>query len=463
MISSEVGAEGLDFQFADTLFNYDLPWNPMRVEQRIGRIDRIGQQSPSIDIINLIAEDTIEERVYERLYERLGIIKSTLGDFEPILGEIIRDIELALVNPNLTKQQQDDELDRSVLAAEQRKAIAEKLEREAPGLIAHGDSILQRINEAQAPHKRLTSNDLRDYIAGVLVPAYKGTSIEPLSDVDIEAYKIRLSATADVEFNQFRTARARRYPTRLSRDGTTGVRAVFGSNPEPSKYRAIEAIPMTHPLSRFSAELLDKRQLGLNAKPVTAFETPNRVTWNVPADRYVFLIERWSIEGIVPVDKLAFAACSFDGTTFLDEDDAERVLLEGLTSEPRMTHLAREECEQAHALAASELASLLDEKRRDFEDAEAARHFDLVSTQKALIEEHRKRETSKYKKRISDLEFSSNLKRRNLIPALEGKLHKVLARLDLRESEIRKRENSFSYDEPLPVGVAVIDIVERAV
>lgn len=462
LLTSEVGGEGLDLQFCRTLFNWDLPWNPMRVEQRIGRMDRIGQQSPSIDIINLIAEDTIEERVYERLYERLGIIKSTLGDFEPILGEIIRDIELALVNPELTKEQQDAELDRSVLAAEERKVLADKLEREAPGLIAHGDGILQRINEAQAPHKRLTSDDLRDYIAGVLVPAYKGTSIEPLSDVEIDAYKIRLSASADVEFNQFRAARARRYPTRFSRDGTIGVRSVFGSNPQPSKYRAIESIPMTHPLSRFSAELLDKRQVGLNAKPVTAFEAIYRPEWGVPVGRYVFLVERWSIEGIVPVDKLAFAACSFDGSDLVDEDQAERALLESLTSELPMTSLSPEECNQAHSLAQGVLASRLEEKRLDFEEAEAARHFDLISTQKALIEEHRRRETQKYKERISDLQFSQNLKRRNLIPALQGKLQKVLARLELREGEIRKRENSFSYDEPLLVGVAVIDIVGDA-
>ena len=162
LLTSEVGGEGLDLQFCRILFNWDLPWNPMKVEQRIGRIDRIGQQSQSIDIINLISKDTIEEQVYDRLYERLGIIRTALGDFEPILGEIIRDIEIALVNPELSVEQRSIELDRSVLAAEQRKAEAEQLEREAPGLVAHGDSILQRINDAQAPHNRLTAADLRD-------------------------------------------------------------------------------------------------------------------------------------------------------------------------------------------------------------------------------------------------------------------------------------------------------------
>lgn len=458
LLTSEVGGEGLDLQFCRTLFNWDLPWNPMRVEQRIGRIDRIGQQSPSIDIINLIAEDTIEERVYERLYERLGIIKSTLGDFEPILGEIIRDIELILVNPELTKDQQDAELERSLLAAEERKKLDEKLEEEAPGLIAHGDSILQRINEAQAPHKRLTSDDLRNYVAGILVSAFKGTSIERLSDVDIEAYKVRLSASADVAFNQFRSERARRYPTRFGRDGTSGVRAVFGSNPLPSKYRAIEAIPMTHPIARFSAELLDSRQLGLGVKPVTTLRVSNRPEWALSAGRYVFLVERWSIEGIVPVDKLAFAACSEDGQNMLDEDTAERVLLESLTEEPAMVALSSGECAAVHALAAGPLASRLNIRRDDFQAGEAARHFDLVNTQKALIEEHRRRETNKYKTQISELKYSSNLKRRNLVFAVQGKLDKVLARLDLRDADIGKREESFSFDEPMLVGVAVVDV-----
>lgn len=83
LLTSEIGGEGLDMQFCRTLINYDLPWNPMKVEQRIGRIDRIGQTSPSIEVFSLICQGTIEDRVYERLYERLNLIERTLGGFEP--------------------------------------------------------------------------------------------------------------------------------------------------------------------------------------------------------------------------------------------------------------------------------------------------------------------------------------------------------------------------------------------
>jgi superfamily II DNA or RNA helicase len=461
LLTSEVGGEGLDLQFCRILFNWDIPWNPMRVEQRIGRIDRFGQQSPSIDIVNLIAADTIEEQVYTRLYERLGIIKSTLGDFEPILGDVIRDIEIALVNPDLTVEQRANELDRSILAAEKRKALAEELEREAPGLVAHGDSILQKINEAQAPHKRLTSLDLRDYIAGALISSYKGTKIERAPNVDIDAFDIRLSAAADVQFNQFQQAKARRYPTKFTRDGTSGVCAVFGSNPEPGKYRAIEAIPMTHPLSRFSAELLEQKQTGMAAKPVTAFSIQNQDQWGVTEGRYVVAIERWSVEGIVPVDKLAFIGSSIDGDLDLDEDQSERLLLEALGTDPRLASLSLDESIKAHQFTIENLIPALTEFRSNFENAEAARHYDLVETQRALIEEHREREARRMNDQIRDLKFSPDPKRKSFAYVIEKKLEKLVARLDLKLGEVKKRADAFSYDEPLLVGVAVIDVTDR--
>ena len=79
LLSSEVGSEGLDFQFCSRMFNYDLPWNPMRVEQRIGRLDRYGQTSEIIHILNMIVTDTIEERIFHRLYDRIRIFESSMG------------------------------------------------------------------------------------------------------------------------------------------------------------------------------------------------------------------------------------------------------------------------------------------------------------------------------------------------------------------------------------------------
>ena len=88
LLSSEVGSEGLDMQFCNVVINYDLPWNPMRVEQRIGRIDRIGQKFEKLHIFNLCISGSIEDRIYNRLYTKLNIFEQSIGELEPILGNL---------------------------------------------------------------------------------------------------------------------------------------------------------------------------------------------------------------------------------------------------------------------------------------------------------------------------------------------------------------------------------------
>ncbi|MBQ8593195.1 MAG: DEAD/DEAH box helicase family protein [Bacteroidaceae bacterium] len=90
LLSSEVGSEGLDMQFCNSMVNYDLPWNPMVVEQRIGRIDRFGQKSPVVNIYNMVVADSIQEEIYMRLLERIGIFQGTIGDMEAILDAQIK-------------------------------------------------------------------------------------------------------------------------------------------------------------------------------------------------------------------------------------------------------------------------------------------------------------------------------------------------------------------------------------
>ena len=112
LLASEVAGEGLDFEHCNVLINYDLPWNPMRVEQRIGRCDRIGQQSDKIYVGNLASVGTIEGRILSRLYERINIFERALGDLELILGEEIATFERDLFRSGLSPQQQNERLER---------------------------------------------------------------------------------------------------------------------------------------------------------------------------------------------------------------------------------------------------------------------------------------------------------------------------------------------------------------
>jgi ATP-dependent helicase HepA len=92
LLSSEVGAEGLDYQFCDAIVNYDIPWNPMRIEQRIGRIDRYGQKSEAILIYNFVTPGTVEFDIYNRCLLRIGLFERTIGGSEVILGDIAEEI-----------------------------------------------------------------------------------------------------------------------------------------------------------------------------------------------------------------------------------------------------------------------------------------------------------------------------------------------------------------------------------
>ena len=88
LLCTDAAAEGLNFQFCGALVNFDMPWNPMRVEQRIGRIDRLGQEHSKIRIINLHYEGTVETDVYMALRRRINLFESVVGRLQPILAKL---------------------------------------------------------------------------------------------------------------------------------------------------------------------------------------------------------------------------------------------------------------------------------------------------------------------------------------------------------------------------------------
>ena len=90
LLGTDAASEGLNLQQFSALVNYDLPWNPMRVEQRIGRIDRIGQEAITVGIYNLYLRGTIEEDVYLTLRTRIGLFEEVVGPLQPILAEMPR-------------------------------------------------------------------------------------------------------------------------------------------------------------------------------------------------------------------------------------------------------------------------------------------------------------------------------------------------------------------------------------
>jgi len=161
LLGTESASEGLNLQTCGVLINYDMPWNPMRVEQRIGRIDRIGQQYPEVWISNYFYQDTIEDSIYQRLADRINWFEVVVGDLQPILaevGEVTR--RLAMLPADQRQAQLDAEI----------AALKERLQ-----------------------HRELESLNLDEF---AVVGEYTPSQPSPVTLADLEALLTKATSTA---------------------------------------------------------------------------------------------------------------------------------------------------------------------------------------------------------------------------------------------------------------------------
>ena len=160
MLFSEVGCEGLDYQFCDVMVNYDLPWNPMRIEQRIGRIDRRGQESEVVMIYNLITPNTVDADIYNRCLLRIGIFEQSIGDCEEILGDIHREIQNIVGDHRLSEEERREKLEQladNEVRHTQEQRILEDREHELFGIRLPNLSADNEIRESESFWLTLTS------------------------------------------------------------------------------------------------------------------------------------------------------------------------------------------------------------------------------------------------------------------------------------------------------------------
>ena len=212
LLSSEVGSEGLDMQFCDSMVNYDLPWNPMVVEQRIGRIDRFGQKSPVVNIYNFIVAGSIQEDIYMRLLERIGIFRGTIGDMEAILDSPIREgstktikdvyneTERALYTSELTKEERQNLIDTIRLAYEKQKQSIEELETGLTNTLTNDAYFKQEIDRIRNNKDYVTEKELKNYVEALIE---QGLPTHKLKDLGNDVYEIERPISNRNEFSRF--------------------------------------------------------------------------------------------------------------------------------------------------------------------------------------------------------------------------------------------------------------------
>lgn len=324
LLSSEVASEGIDLQFSRLVINYDLPWNPMRVEQRIGRLDRIGQESPKITIWNLFYEETIDERIYRRLYERLNIFKRALGDLEAIIGDEIRKLTSDLLFDKLTPQQEEERIVQTEQAISNIRNQEEQLESEASNLIAHSDYILDKVRAARELQRCITNEDLWNYVYDFFNVQYKGSEFIQLSPDDL-IFDVRLSDEARYDLDRFVSENHLNAQTRLSSSHQSKIRCHFKNKVQGDNSKAVEYINQFHPLVRFVSHKV--RESSMRYYSPISVELDRHNIPDVDRGTYVFIVKLWSVRGIRHIERLCVVVKKLGNENgFLPDEISEKLV-----------------------------------------------------------------------------------------------------------------------------------------
>jgi SNF2 family DNA or RNA helicase len=321
LISSEVGSEGIDLQFCRTLVNYDLPWNPMRVEQRIGRIDRVGQKAKVLSIVNFKVKDTVEERLYDRLHMKLLRFANSLGDLEAVIGDEVQRLTVDLLSQELTPEEELARMDKAQAAIENQLLTIQRLEESGDSLVALSDYVQKKIRENRDKGRYIQPEELEDYLSDYFEREFPGTEINYNTPYD-GCIRIRLTPEGQASLSTFvrndRSLSAR--SLRLREFAISFRREALERLPSSSR-RSVQFMNHLSPLIRW---ITQRNQDGVHSfYNVSAVIVPSD---DLEPGDYCFKVERWTFRGLSPRESMAVVVMRLKGGSLLDADRSERAL-----------------------------------------------------------------------------------------------------------------------------------------
>lgn len=295
LLFTEVGSEGLDYQFCDTMINYDLPWNPMRIEQRIGRIDRRGQQAEAVNIYNVLTSDTVDADIYKRCLLRIGVFERSIGECEEVLGEIGTQIESLAMDTSLTDDERRQKLKLMADNEVRKLQELEKLEDEEHALFGFDLSSYtasQEIKDAESPWvspmgiQRLIERYFNERL---------GNGQYILGNGDLKVLRLSKDARNTLredfkKLSNIKSALKRKWDNYLK--GTEPLHKLTFLPEEASRDSKAFFITPVHPLVKQAASFF-----ATNEKSYVHLEYH---TDTLPTGRYPFSVYAWSYVGINP-------------------------------------------------------------------------------------------------------------------------------------------------------------------
>ena len=329
LLSTEVGAEGIDLQFCHIMVNYDLPWNPMRIEQRIGRIDRIGQQSPKVLIYNMSCSSTIEDRVLEVLYNKIHIFENTIGDLDDILGSQIEKFVIDITSQSLTEEDIERKIMMNDVVAATQKQLQQALDSNASILGACGLRDLAFIKNAEKLRHYITSTDIYNYVTGFFREHYDKEQFKCLGIKDYEdCYQLILPHEAIFSLNSYCRNNNLR-STQLADINRSTCYVYFQQNNHKKRNKMAEVVDLSHPLIKWINTQYKKRPA--DSHPVEVMELNKaQISEDIkklPLGMYYYYIERWDIIGNERLSELRYRVLGIAGKPFLLKDEQAETLI----------------------------------------------------------------------------------------------------------------------------------------
>jgi len=447
LLTTEVGGEGIDLQFCHILINYDLPWNPMVVEQRIGRIDRIGQSSDKILIFNLSMKGTIEDRILIRLYDRIRIFERSIGDLEAILGEQVQSLVRDLFSRHLSVKEQEERIERAANVIVQRQLELECFEEETSALIGHDEFFIDQINQAKEYRRYISGEELILYLGDFLKQHFRTCQLRQTEIINI--YSLAVS-------DALREFVRSHYPENDLSLKLFLVRSLNGNivlttdAKNATEDNLIEFLTFYHPLVVAVTSYYSQHEDELH--PVSQVRLPSTIFEKGIYAWFLYLME---IGGARPSKDIFFVVINLKSVRILSEDDCDKFLVEMVTKAqmvpPGERGISILNVGQILKTADQTFVERLESKLSQLRKANDA----MVSNQLASIEESFSRKITKRK----NLLYKAHIKKRkeSYIKGLETGIKNLTINLEKKKREIEATRTISSGFDLKGAGIAEVE------
>jgi superfamily II DNA or RNA helicase len=317
LLCSEIGSEGLDFEFCQVVVNYDLPWNPMKLEQRIGRIDRFGQRSAVVFVWNFEIPGTIDTEIFLRLYRRIRIFEDSIGELEPILGSVVATLNRELASSELTSDEQERVALQFERAIERERQNLDRFDADRDRLLSADAYIEDSLEDARRHRRYVTAEEMERYVGG-FVAAEGGTArLGKATDRGLRRPLQGSSVLADLLRSYGPRAGIQGFNDMVGRLEAGGVLPV-AFDPDAAAATDSEFLNLRHPIVRSIASYYGDHKDELHPAGYLRIPAPDRRSW-------IFFIFLFTASGVVPSRRLW--AVAWDRATHdVDLDVGEEIL-----------------------------------------------------------------------------------------------------------------------------------------